>query len=66
VILAILKKAVDYTKNLQAKVDALTKDKHKAAPYDFVYEVQQEAGKPDRVTRKVIRKPKQEESAPIV
>lgn len=62
----VLQKAVEYTKSLQAKIDSLQKQVNKGAGYQIIHEVHQEAGKPDKIVRKAVKKIKEEESVPIV
>ena len=60
----IMKKSVDHVHKLKAQIEQLKKKQ--GSQWQFVMEVQQEAGKADKVTKRAVRKPKQEDMAPIV
>lgn len=63
----IMQKAVEHVQKLQNKLAVLQKEQHKPVPYDFVYEVEKEAAKQDKVVKKaIVREKKVEKSAPIV
>lgn len=62
-----MQRAVEHVQKLQDKLTAMQKEQHKGVAYDFVYEVEKEVGKADKVTKKaVIRKKKVEDEGPIV
>jgi DNA-binding transcriptional regulator LsrR (DeoR family) len=52
----VLQKAVEYTKSLQAKIEALERDQRKGAGYQVVQEIHSIAGQPDRIVRKALKK----------
>lgn len=51
---AVMKKSIDHIQKLKSQIEALKKDQ--GSPWAFRYEVEQEAGKAPKVTRRPVKK----------
>ncbi len=59
----MMQRAVQSVQSLKTKIEVLERERNKGAGFDIIKEVHQEAGKPDKIVKKAVKKslPKQDE-----